>query len=615
MLMKMVNVATTKMVNLYQSSIGRPIRRLQNRLAKKAIREPDHRFDDLFNLMYNPKWVEASVKLVLTNKGSKTAGSDGITKEHLKDEKTREAFIRSIIYEIRNDLYQPEPAKRVYIDKPSGGKRALGIPTLKDRVVQQTLKLIIEPIFESDFKNCSIGFRPNRRCHDALPVFYRSIQSSQKYYWAIEGDISGCFDNINHKILLRLIKKRIKDKKLLRLIRDILNAGYIENGKVNKPGHGIPAVGTPQGGIISPLFANIYLHEFDKWFSQNYGDGLTAYQKRKRRKEGYGNARLIRYADDFVILFNGSKTLSQTFATSPETAVDAITMKEQVKQFLEKELKLSLSEEKTLITHVNDGFDFLGFHIKRYKTRNGHMMLTSVPDDKIRRFKRKIQMTLRWKGAAYEAVSQKLLAINSIILGFAEYYKYTNWKADDIPVRLDYWINRKMFRWAKSKHKKLPFGKVISMYRHRQKGYSLYGRKVDRWNFGVSTSASYVTDEETLWLAMLCDKAKATYLPKKKPNPFLTYQYEVELDYDVMDKWEGRSGKPRSDDEYWKNKKLALKRDKYKCRLCGKKVTVGVDNHCHHKDGNSTNHRLDNLVTLCMDCHFYTYGKEHEFTF
>ena len=616
MLKKMINVATPKMVELYQSCIGRSIRRLQKRLAKKAIREPEHRFGDLFNLMYNPKWVKASLKLVLANKGSRTAGSDGTTKEHLKDEKTREAFIRSIIYEMKNDLYKPEPAKRVYIDKSSGGKRPLGIPTLKDRVVQQTLKLIIEPIFESDFLDFSIGFRPNRRCHDALPVFYNNIQLRKKFHWVIEGDIKGCFDNINHKILLRIIKKRIKDKRLLRLIRDILKAGYIENGKVNKPGYGIPATGTPQGGIISPLFANIYLHQFDKWFDENYGNGLTAYQKRKRRKERYGNAILVRYADDFVILYNGSERNEQTFIIPPDTAVDVYTMKEQVKLFLEKELELNLSEDKTLITHVNSGFDFLGFHIERYKTRRGIAMLTSVPDDKVRKFERKIQMATRTKGAVYEAVSSKIMAVNSIINGWAEYYRYTNWKAVNPPERLDYWINERMFRWAKRKHSKLPYMQVIGKYKHRQKGYGISGRKVDRWNFGLKTEASYVTDEETLWLEKLVDKGSKVYLSKKKLNPFVTFQYEVEVDYsDVMDKWEGKSSNPYTSDEYFQGKKLALKRDKYKCRLCGKKVTVGVDNHCHHKDGNSSNHRLDNLITICLECHYETYGKENEYTF
>ncbi len=431
----------------------------------------------------------------------------------------------------------------------------------------------------------------------------------------MEGDIRGCFDNISHKILLRIIKKSIKDEKLLGLIQKILRAGYIENGVRNKPGYGIPAIGTPQGGIISPLFANIYLHEFDRWFDDKYGSGPTEYQRKKRRKSGSGNAKLIRYADDFVILWNGSKINSQTLISPQETAVDIVTMKEQVQQFLQNELELELSEDKTLITHVHNGFDFLGFHIQRYRMGKKDVTLTTVPDSKILRFKQKIQMATRGKGAIYESVSSKIMAANSIINGWAEYYKYTNWKGRDVPTTMDWFINERMMRWARSKHSKLPYGEVIGKYRQRQTGYKINGRAINRMNFGFKIESSYMTDEEIIWLAMLADKPSAKYMPKKKLNPFITYQYEESVQLNTLDKWEGRSSNPYASDEYWKGKKLALKRDKQRCRLCGKKVTVGVDNHCHHVDGNSDNHSLGNLVTLCIECHYHIYGKEHEFTF
>jgi group II intron reverse transcriptase/maturase len=565
--------------------------------------------------MYHPEWVTASLKLVLENKGSRTAGSDGITKEHLKDEKTREAFSRSIVYEIKNGIYKPEPARRLYIKKEKGGERPLSIPTLKDRVVQQTLKLIIEPIFESDFLDCSIGFRPNRCCHDALPVFYRSIQKRLKYYWIIEGDIRKCFDSISHKILMRLIKKRIKDKRLLGLIKDILKAGYIENGKVNKPGYGIPSIGTPQGAICSPLFANIYMHEFDKWIDENYINGVTRYEKHKRRKAGYGNVQLIRFADDFVLLFNGRRRMKEKDLIPPNVAVDAETMKGQMKRFLEAELELELSFDKTQITHVNSGFEFLGFQIKRHKQRNRYVVWTGVPEEKIAKFRKKIQLATRQKGANYESVIQKILALNSIISGWAEYYKYTNWVGQKVPDRLDYWISARVFRWTKNKHKGLSWKEIIAKYRHRQKGYSIDGKKTERWNFGVRIEATYVTDSETIWLAKLSDKKSVRYRPKKKLNPFITYQYEVENRLDIDDKWEGRGKIPYANDKYQNNKKLALKRDKYRCRLCGAKVKEGIDVHCHHIDGNNGNHQLDNLATLCIPCHYHAYGKEHEFTF
>jgi hypothetical protein len=412
--------------------------------------------------------------------------------------------------------------------------------------------------------------------------------------------------------LYRLIKKRIKDKRLLGLIKQTLKAGYLEDGVVNKPGYGLPAVGTPQGSIISPLYANIYLHELDKWFDLNYDNGLTPYQKKKRRQAGLGNAKLIRFADDFVILWNGVRKSRDI--KEAETAVDAETMKAQVEQFLRTELSLELSSEKTVITHANSGFSFLGFQIKRYRTKNGYQTLTSVPDHKISKFKQKIQMVTRSKGAVFESTAHKIMAINKIINGWAEYYKYTNWKGKQTPARMDYYINERMFRWAKRKHDKLPYTTVIRMYKHRQKGIRIDGRVVDRWNFGFKTQASFVTDEEIIWLAKLEDKPTEKYLPKKKLNPFLTYQYQVEQQNNLLDKWEGRGGNhPYINDLYFQNRKLALKRDNYQCRRCGKEITLGRDTHCHHLDGNSRNHEISNLVTLCIECHYQTY-KEHELT-
>jgi hypothetical protein len=305
-----------------------------------------------------------------------------------------------------------------------------------------------------------------------------------------------------------------------------------------------------------------------------------------------------------VILFNGGKGKLQE-------------MKEQVKQFFLKELKLELSEEKTLITHVFDGFEFLGYHVKRYKRVGSgkYITLTSVPDEKVRKFKQKIQKATSGKGAFFESAVYKLIALNSMINGFANYYKYTNWIGLGVTKELDWFINDRMYRWAKRKHGKLSSKQILAKYFHRQRGYKVNGRLIDRKNFGVKIEPSYVTDGETIWLALMRDKPKVTYLPKKKLNPFITYQYETEEQDDILQKWEGRSSQPYMNDKYWGNKKLALKRDKYKCRNCGTKVTVGVNEHCHHIDGDSSNHNLNNLATLCITCHYLTYGKEHELEF
>jgi group II intron reverse transcriptase/maturase len=417
----------------------------------------------------------------------------------------------------------------------------------------------------------------------------------------MEGDIRGCFDNINHRILLRIIRRRIKDKRLLSLIKKILTAGYIENGKVNKPGYGLPKIGTPQGGIISPLFANIYLHEFDKWLNNSYGSFLTMWQRIKRRRQsGGGNAILIRYADDFVVLWNGSKK-------------NLMIVKEEAKQYLKQELELELSEEKTVITHANDGFEFLGFNIQRRRYgKKKYAIYTSVPTGKIRKFKQKIQRTTIKRGAVFESVAYKIMAINSIVIGFAEYYRYTNWKAMKIPKRLDWFIEGQLYRWLRRKHKKLSSKQVMKKYLHRQKKWRLDGSSIDRKNIGFKIEATYVTNEEVIWLEKMEDRQSKKYLPKKKLNPFITYQYGTENNDGIGEQWEGRSDSPYISDEYFTGKKLAMKRDKYKCRNCGAKVTVSVNEICHHIDGNNKNHSLDNLATLCVTCHYLTYGKEKE---
>jgi hypothetical protein len=255
----------------------------------------------------------------------------------------------------------------------------------------------------------------------------------------------------------------------------------------------------------------------------------------------------------------------------------------------------------------------MGFHIQRCRYSNEkYAIYTSVPIRKISRFKQKIQQTTNRRSAEVESVAVKIMAINSIVRGFAEYYKYTNWKVTGIPSSLDWFIEDNLYWWLKRKHPKLTHRQIRGKYVHRQRGYRLNGGTIDRKNIGFKIEASYVTDEEVIWLEKMSDRQSKKYLPKKKLNPFITYQYEVEYNHDILDKWEGRSSVPHISDEYFTSKKLALKRDKYKCRNCGARVTSGVDTHCHHIDGNSSNHSLDNLATLCITCHYLTFGKEHE---
>jgi len=324
----------------------------QKNLALKAKGRLNERIGSLYQNICEKEWIEQSLWNVLQNTGAKTEGIDGKVKKNYYDTVNRtptsegKELVEEICRELKEITYKPQPVKRIYIPKANGKMRPIGIPTIKDRVVQEAIRMVIEPIFESDFLECSHGFRPNRNTMDAIRICYRMMNVIQKYYWVIEGDIKGCFDSIDHKILMRLIRNRIADRKLTDTIYKCLKAGYQESGQIYKPD-----VGTPQGGIISPLLANIFLHEFDKWWKENYY--LDQYQRTIRRKKKQGNFYLIRYADDFIILSNGTKEAT-------------MEMKDKVAKFLE-DMNLELSTEKTKVTHAMDGFNFLGFHIRQFK--------------------------------------------------------------------------------------------------------------------------------------------------------------------------------------------------------------------------------------------------------
>lgn len=331
---------------------------------------------DMYRQLYNPELYLIAYGRLYRNKGSLTPGSNGETVDGMSIRK-----INEVIELVRAERYRWAPAKRVYIPKKNGKTRPLGLPTWSDKLLQEVIRLLLEAYYEPTFSKSSHGFRPGCGCHTALATI-RKVWNGTK--WFIEGDIKGCFDNIDHEILLEILKQDIQDNRLVRLLSNLLKAGYLENWNLNRT-----LVGSPQGAIVSPILANIYLNKLDLYVERElipqYTKGKRRghnplydklyYQIKCRSREGniaeakrlkqlqrqipslatdevsFRRLRYIRYADDFLLGFIGPKK-------------EADEIKASLQIFLQRELRLALSEEKTLITHARtQKARFLGYDI------------------------------------------------------------------------------------------------------------------------------------------------------------------------------------------------------------------------------------------------------------
>ena len=348
-------------------------------------KDQNYRFERLYRILFNEEMFFVAYQRIYAKPGNMTPGSDGITIDQMSIPR-----IEGLIETLKDESYKPHPARRVYIPKKNGKKRPLGIPSFEDKLVQEVVRMVLEAVYEGSFESTSHGFRPYRSCHTALIDTQKRFTGAR---WFIEGDIRGFFDNINHQVLIDILRKRISDERFIRLIRKFLNAGYIENWKFNHT-----YSGTPQGGIISPILANIYLDQFDKYMKEyiqsfNKGDcrrgnpeyarlntqtvkfrrryraendpsvktemlgTLKAMQEALRstpRKiqidETYRRIQYVRYADDFLLGVIGTKA-------------DCERIKEDITKYMHDTLRLELSAEKTLITHATDRAKFLGYDI------------------------------------------------------------------------------------------------------------------------------------------------------------------------------------------------------------------------------------------------------------
>jgi len=395
-------------------------------------KDSSYKFERLYRILFNEELFYVAYQKIASNGGSTTKGSDGRSIDEMSL-----ARIETLIASLKDESYQPHPSRRVHIPKKNGKTRPLGIPAFEDKLVQEVVRMILEAIYEGHFETTSHGFRPKRSCHTALLHIQKTFSGAK---WFIEGDIKGFFDNIDHDVLVGILRERISDDRFIRLIRKFLKAGYVEDWTFHNTYSGMP-----QGGIVSPILANIYLDKLDKYVKEyirhfdmgtkrrpgKESNDLANERKRtvrklKKVKDGtekaalvarlkaieqeraafpsgdemdgsYRRLKYIRYADDFILGVIGSKE-------------DALRIKEDIKSFLSESLALELSEEKTLITHTGKSAKFLGYEIT--VTRNNHQR-RDVQGRERRTYGKRVRLnvsmaTLRDKLLEYGAMEIKL---------------------------------------------------------------------------------------------------------------------------------------------------------------------------------------------------------------
>lgn len=406
----------------------------QTKLHRWAGDDSSRRFDDLFNLVCDPATLMVAWSRVRGNTGARTAGVDGHTARSIEAKPGVESFLAELRADLKAHTFRPQPVKERLIPKPGATKfRRLGIPTVRDRTVQAALKLVLEPVFEADFQPCSYGFRPNRRAHDAIAEAHHHV--SRTYDWVLEADIVACFDEIDHVALMDRVRRRVGDKHVLALVKAFLKAGILsEDGQ-----HRGTITGTPQGGILSPLLANAALSVLDDWFVDTWRTQSATFASRRRRhRHGLANWRLVRYADDFVLLVRGTRDHAEALRESVAVALAP--------------MGLRLSDEKTKVCHIDEGFDFLGWRIQRHRKRGTqrHYVYVYPSKKSLERVKaRTRELTV---GNTNASLAGLLYRLNPVLRGWTNYFRFGVSKRTFSYLRAFAW--RRVVGWLRKKHRR-----------------------------------------------------------------------------------------------------------------------------------------------------------------
>jgi RNA-directed DNA polymerase len=562
-------------------------------------------FKGLLEVANSRAVIISAIHKIKANKGSKTAGTDNVVMQDILSKEFDEVI--NLVQTTMND-YKPKEVKRVYIPKPGKQeKRPLGIPTLIDRIIQECIRMTIEPILEAQFFKHSYGFRPMRDAKQAVEraVF---IGTRIKYNWVVEGDIKGFFDNVNHNILLKqLWHMGIRDRRVLMIIKEMLKAGIMNEIKRNE-------MGTPQGGIISPLLANVYLHKLDNWISREWEDkklrnGTKSRVARLSSLRNYSTITkpefFVRYADDWV-LFTNSKENAEKW-------------KYRIKEFLNEKLKLELSDEKTFVTDMKKKpIKFLGFRIKMIPKGKEYIGYSYPDKEKLKKKFQEISKELR----KLKFCSDEEWLINDIDLINSKFRGIINYYNSSPGINLTMRKFRENLKYTAYKSLKKSGGEWIpanqchnlkTFYPERTEQVPAIKYK-NHWigiiSLGFANWVKYPNkhQDETPYTA----DGRERYYKRSKNRPLLV-RTESLLNSNILALTLAGYKRKLYTYEFYMNRCYAFNRDKGKCSLCKTILTGYGDTQTHHIDSKlpfDKVNKVPNLTTTCVKCHSLIHAKE-----
>ena len=514
----------------------------------------DERVRNLSDLIHHPVWLEEAAQRTFRRSKRKAPGIDGVTVSMFRKHETEN--LQQLRLELKKRTYRPQPLKRVEIPKANGTMRQLGLPCLRDKIVQESIRMMLEPIFEVEFHDNSYGFRPHRNAHHA--VFRCQNLMKHGFSWVIEGDVKACFDEISHKAILRVLREKVIDNKFLDLITLILKSGVMVGDQLVQTVKGVP-----QGGIISPLLTNAVLNKLD-WFLQDQGH--YGKEGRRARDARAPNTRFVRYADDWCIFLTRANKR------------DAETLREKIQKFLKDTSGLELSVEKTHITHVRDGLDFLGFRLEKGIGQKGKLVpKIKVSQKSISKIRLRLNEAVCYR-PSQEDIATRIARVSSVIRGWSHYFKIAHnfCKVAGLLDHLAHWAMVK----AISRKNDISSGKVHKRFYYK-------GR------IGVTVKKTLVRFSDTKM--SLNYRGPVAYEPG---NAVYLEDHEWEVNH-----FSSRNRPGQQD-----LKLQALERDKYQCCKCGCLVLaetseldhiIPVQQFACFEQANTT----DNVQTLCLYCH------------